>query len=429
MTMISYAQNFEDVMLNRVFCDIKEGFYIDVGANDPVEDSVTKHFYDNGWTGINIEPLQIHHQELQKQRPKDINLKVAISNEEGELDFWESETRGWSTASKESIELHQEENNKGKIVKVPCTTLQKICDKYVKGEIHFLKIDVEGLEKLVLESNNWLKYRPWIVVVEATLPNSQIENYDSWECILQEKDYTFVYADGLNRFYLSKEHLELSDRLKYPPNVFDQFTLFKTHSRNIKIQELTHKNNELIIDNKQKVAIIDRQDGLLKMIDGQHKQDLEFLEKQSKSSFEQNQKALEQQLFLQELVKNNEVRIENLLLEHKEEIISLDQKYNNIIDELNEKLTEQKETIGRLQNNLVVTSLLKRDVVSLKCEIMQNVSLHEKVEKELDYTKAELARIHRTNHLAHLRVQCLENSRSWRITKPLRMIGSLFRTS
>ena len=40
--MISYAQNFEDVVLNRVFHDVKDGRYIDVGAYDPVIDSVTR---------------------------------------------------------------------------------------------------------------------------------------------------------------------------------------------------------------------------------------------------------------------------------------------------------------------------------------------------------------------------------------------------
>ena len=56
MSMISYAQNQEDVLLRREFPDCTNGFYIDVGANDPVWDSVTKHFYDRGWHGINIEP-------------------------------------------------------------------------------------------------------------------------------------------------------------------------------------------------------------------------------------------------------------------------------------------------------------------------------------------------------------------------------------
>ena len=56
MTMISYAQNAEDVLLNRAFAGRGDGFWIDVGASDPVVNSVTKHFSDHGWRGINVEP-------------------------------------------------------------------------------------------------------------------------------------------------------------------------------------------------------------------------------------------------------------------------------------------------------------------------------------------------------------------------------------
>jgi hypothetical protein len=54
--LVSYAQNREDILL-RAFFDPKEvGFYVDVGAYDPDDDSVTRLFYDRGWRGINIEP-------------------------------------------------------------------------------------------------------------------------------------------------------------------------------------------------------------------------------------------------------------------------------------------------------------------------------------------------------------------------------------
>ena len=72
--MISFAQNFEDVMLYRVFRGQPTGFYIDVGAADPTHRSVTRLFYDLGWRGINIEPRQMFFEELQHARPRDINL-------------------------------------------------------------------------------------------------------------------------------------------------------------------------------------------------------------------------------------------------------------------------------------------------------------------------------------------------------------------
>ena len=53
---LSYAQFLEDIQLYRALKEIKNGFYIDVGANHPLDHSVTKLFYEKGWSGINIEP-------------------------------------------------------------------------------------------------------------------------------------------------------------------------------------------------------------------------------------------------------------------------------------------------------------------------------------------------------------------------------------
>ncbi len=79
MTFISYAQNFEDVMLFRALEGIKKGFYIDVGAQDPVLDSVTKAFYERGWRGINVEPVEQWFKKLVADRPEDFNLQLAVS--------------------------------------------------------------------------------------------------------------------------------------------------------------------------------------------------------------------------------------------------------------------------------------------------------------------------------------------------------------
>ena len=54
--MVSYAQDAEDVMLQRVFPRDYRGFYVDVGASEPVRFSVTKHFYDQGWRGSTSSP-------------------------------------------------------------------------------------------------------------------------------------------------------------------------------------------------------------------------------------------------------------------------------------------------------------------------------------------------------------------------------------
>jgi FkbM family methyltransferase len=221
--LVSYAQNFEDVMLWRALKHIQRGFYIDVGANDPVSDSVTKLFYDAGWCGINIEPLQSYYQDLVRMRERDINLKVAAGADNGHIDLWECDIPGLTTACAEVVAMHLSNGHYGAYKKVPVLPLRDICAQYVEQDIHFLKIDVEGLEQEVLNGMDFSKYRPWIVVVESMKPNSMIEAHQLWEDHLRSQDYLFAYADGLNRFYLAGEKHELLNKLRYPPNVFDGF--------------------------------------------------------------------------------------------------------------------------------------------------------------------------------------------------------------
>lgn len=228
MTFISYAQNYEDVMLWRALKDIKNGTYIDVGANDPVIDSVTKAFYINGWRGINIEPIEYLLNKLKLDRPEDINLQVAASNMSGYLNFYEFIDAGLSTFDTLIAQKHQKAGYKYNLTQVQTKTLTQICIESKVSNIHFLKIDVEGHEKQVLEGLDLQIFKPWVILIESNLPlDSQKQNYLEWEDILDKNGYKFVYYDGLNRFYLSDDKVILEDRLAIPPNVFDDFVRYE----------------------------------------------------------------------------------------------------------------------------------------------------------------------------------------------------------
>ncbi|MDO9250012.1 MAG: FkbM family methyltransferase [Hydrogenophaga sp.] len=239
MSIISYAQNFEDVMLWRALKHVENGFYIDVGAAWPDEDSVTKAFYERGWHGINIEPNPKLNKQLRACRPRDINLKLAVGDCEGTQTFNLVTETGLSTLDDAIARKHQAAGRISSRQEVQVTTLASIWQEHVPlGQaVHFLKVDVEGFEEAALRGNIWPKNRPWVVVVEATLPMSQEESHGAWEPVLINAGYQLAYVDGLNRFYVAQEHSELLPAFKYPPNVFDGFKLVGQHDSEVRAMQ------------------------------------------------------------------------------------------------------------------------------------------------------------------------------------------------
>ena len=231
MTFVSYAQNREDVMLRRALAGVTRGFYVDVGANDPVVDSVTKTFHETGWRGINVEPVAFWMERLRRDRPEDINLQVAAGGTEGEVRFFEVTGSGLSTSSEEIARGHARETGaEVREYSVPMRSLTGICREHGVVEIHFLKIDVEGAERSVLEGLDLSRIRPWIVLVEATLPNTTTENTGTWEDLLTGRGYHHVWFDGLNRFYVADERAELDAAFVTPPNVWDAYETWAEHA-------------------------------------------------------------------------------------------------------------------------------------------------------------------------------------------------------
>jgi FkbM family methyltransferase len=220
---VSFAQNYEDVILWRALKHIKNGFFVDCGAYDPTCHSVTKAFSDRGWNGINIEPIPSLARKFADQRPLDINLNIAVSDHSDCADLYEIVDTGLSTFSAEIAHRHVEAGFVAKRIKVQTARLSNVLEQFSRDTIHFLKIDVEGAEKRVLAGLDLRKFRPWVILVEATKPLTAEPNHQEWEPNLLLQGYDFAYFDGLNRFYVSHDHPELCSSLALPPNVFDNF--------------------------------------------------------------------------------------------------------------------------------------------------------------------------------------------------------------
>jgi FkbM family methyltransferase len=204
---ISYAQNREDRIIEAFFPDVKNGFYVDVGANHPVAESVTKIFYEKGWKGINIEPNKELYDLLVYDRPRDTNLNIGVSNKNGMLEFTQYNGDGLSTFSESTQQDYENSSqdfykNFAKVVdryEVSVKTLKDIFIESKVEHIHFMKIDVEGFEHEVLEGNDWKKYRPEVICIEA----NHIQK--DWRPILSKNKYNLAFFDGLNNYYVAEE--------------------------------------------------------------------------------------------------------------------------------------------------------------------------------------------------------------------------------
>lgn len=240
MVFVSYAQNLEDVMLWRALKSVQSGFYIDVGAYSPTEDSVTRAFYDRGWRGINIEPQPQFHRQLAEYRPRDVNLQIALGAAPGSGKLRAFGTSGLATLREEVANDHVAAGWQPDGIDVRIDTLSNLVATYgpANHEVHFLKIDVEGSEDEVLKGADFESFRPWIVVVEATRPLSAEQNSVSWEGILLNNRYSFAYFDGLNRFYVADEASHLMKHFGVPPNVFDEFVLARTAQCEAELQRI-----------------------------------------------------------------------------------------------------------------------------------------------------------------------------------------------
>jgi FkbM family methyltransferase len=211
---LSYAQNMEDVHLEAIFGDLRNGTYIDIGGGHPVADNVSYSFYLSGWRGLVVEP-QEHLATLYPHiRPRDTIESCLVGRSDGMLDFHVVETlHGFSTTVEANAKGAQQFGAGYRTERRPVATLTTLAQRHGLTRIDFLKVDVEGAELDVLAGNDWRRVRPRVVVVEAVAPGSMAETHVGWEHVLSSNDYRFVFFDGLNRFYVAAEAHDLAARV------------------------------------------------------------------------------------------------------------------------------------------------------------------------------------------------------------------------
>ena len=259
-----YSQNSEDVLLARCFEGKNDGFYVDVGAEDPVEGSITKHFYERGWKGINIEPVPFFFDRISIDRPRDINLNcVASDRDDQTLNLCVSEGTGLSTLDLERQEaLKRNPERAVQLIEVQSQTLNSILSTHATQHIDFLKIDVEGHELAVLRGLDLTTHHPRVIVIETTLPSMHpggrvpmqerpetAPDFAAIDQLVSSAGYRKVYFDGLNTWWIDPTEPALADAFRTPPNCFDTISPLESYriieQRGAKIEQLNAKIEQL----------------------------------------------------------------------------------------------------------------------------------------------------------------------------------------
>ena len=202
---VCYAQEGEDLILETFFYGISNGFFVDIGAYAPIKYSNTYLFYMKGWRGINIDARPESMKDFKKIRPEDINLEVAVGQNEEILTYYMFDEPAINGFSKQVSE-DRHANTPYKIqrtVEMPLRRLESILDENIKPDkvIHFMSIDVEGLDLEVLKSNNWDKYKPLMMLVEISVVTEGLGIGSPIDIFLVDKGYKLVAKTYRTSFY------------------------------------------------------------------------------------------------------------------------------------------------------------------------------------------------------------------------------------
>ena len=162
----SYSLNSVDLIIEYIFKNKKNGFYLDIGAQHPISNNNTYLLFKKGWHGINIDLDKKNIDLFKIARPNDLNLNYALSDKIEETDlFYYHDSSPINTLSKEVSNF---QNAKIKeIKKINTNTLNNVLQNFkINNPIDYMNLDVEGFEEKVLSGFNIKKYKPLVISVE-----------------------------------------------------------------------------------------------------------------------------------------------------------------------------------------------------------------------------------------------------------------------
>jgi FkbM family methyltransferase len=199
--LCSYSQFNEDLIIDLLFMGKTKGFYIDIGANDPDSSNNTKRFYEKGWSGINIEPGKDSFEKLCLKRSRDINLNIGLGSDKGSLTFYKiNENSQLSTFDKNlAVATAAEHQMTIEKVQIDVWRLVDVFERHGKDtQVDFMSLDAEGLDLEVLQSNDWDRFRPTLVIIEIDKGYRDIVGF------MAQCNYLLIWNNEHNGIFVDK---------------------------------------------------------------------------------------------------------------------------------------------------------------------------------------------------------------------------------
>lgn len=181
----SYSQLGEDLVVDHYLSEKDKGLYVDIGAYDPIFLSNTYKFYKRGWRGICVEPNALKAEKYRAERPDDQFFPEACGT--GDLKFKLSSVHDALSST----------SGDGTPVK------SRPLSEYLAmlPSVDLLSIDCEGMEMNILNSNDWTKFRPTMVILEVIDYITKRKHTELIDFMLS-KNYGLVCDNSINAIFL-----------------------------------------------------------------------------------------------------------------------------------------------------------------------------------------------------------------------------------
>ncbi len=173
----SYSEMGEDLILYHLLREemrIERATYVDIGAADPIEASNTYLLHWNGGHGVLVEPNPAYQERLHRYRPHDVVVNAGVGiTDETEADYYvirDAPMR--NTFSKDDVEYLKKRRGPNiveRVIKMPLVSINRLIAQHLGTAPDLLSTDVEGLDYAILQTLDFGKYRPAVVITESLL--------------------------------------------------------------------------------------------------------------------------------------------------------------------------------------------------------------------------------------------------------------------